>query len=219
MVGTIKAKMEQNVAAIGFFMLIVHISGAIGMMTPARMYFLALTPVNLVISFALILYFHPRKSPVFWRNVFVIVVFGFLIELIGVNTGWPFGIYQYEWAFGPQLWNTPIVIGLNWFVMTYGGVYFIRRLFSNELVTSFITGLCVTLLDVILEPVAIYSSYWTWASERVPLSNYVTWFVCISVFAFLIIRSEKIVINPIVKWILGGQVVFFVTLCIYYLYF
>lgn len=214
----IQSRLEEYHKQIGIFVLVVHISGAIGMMSPLRMYFLALTPLNLVFSFLLVTYFHPERTPVFWRNLLVIVSLGFIIELIGVNTGWPFGIYQYEWAFGPQLWNTPVVIGLNWFIMTYSGVYILGRIFHNDFTTAILSGVCITLLDVILEPVAINSSYWTWASEHVPFNNYVTWFICISLFSFLILRTEKRVTNPLIKWVFGAQLVFFLSLYVFYQY-
>lgn len=214
----IRSRLEEYNRTIGIFVLVVHIAGAIGMMSPMRMYFLALTPLNLFFSFILVTYFHPEKTSVFWRNLILIVTLGFLIELLGVNTGWPFGIYQYEWAFGPQLWNTPIVIGLNWFIMTYSGVYILRKLLRNDFLTALISGLCITLLDVVLEPVAINSSYWTWATEHVPLNNYVTWFICITGFSYLLLKTEGQVSNPMVKWVFGSQVIFFISLCVYYLY-
>jgi len=144
----IRSRLEEYHKQLGIFVLVVHISGAIGMMSSLRMYFLALTPLNLVFSFLLVTYFHPERTLVFWRNLLVIVSLGFIIELMGVNTGWPFGIYQYEWAFGPQLWNTPIVIGLNWFIMTYSGVYFLRKVIKNEYITAILSGICITFLAV-----------------------------------------------------------------------
>ncbi|MFN2335752.1 MAG: carotenoid biosynthesis protein, partial [Bacteroidales bacterium] len=71
-------------------------------------------------AFALVFLFY-GKIPA--RQVILtgiaIAVTSFLIEAVGVNTGRIFGTYTYGKALGPALWNTPVIIGLNWFLLIY----------------------------------------------------------------------------------------------------
>ncbi len=203
---------------IGAFMILVHVSGMIGVMTNFRSFFVNLTAVNLMLTFFLMLYFHEEKRKSFWIYMVLVAVLGFTVEVIGVNTGFPFGEYSYGFPFGPQLWDTPPIIGLNWFVLTYGFTYIMRSAKISNILKALIVGLLVTSLDVIIEPVAIHLGYWTWVSEHVPIQNYVTWFVCISLFSYWIYYVEKGSEkwkNPMVWWLIVAQVIYFLGICIY----
>ena len=66
-----------------------------------------------------------------------------------------------------------------------------------------------TLLDVLIEPVAIKLDYWSWENNVIPLQNYVMWFI-VSFVIQLIITKSKIDINFKSSFlILGLQVIFF----------
>lgn len=203
---------------IGAFMMLVHVSGMIGVMTSYRSFFVNLTAVNLILTFLLMVYFHEEKRRSFWIYMVGIALLGFAVEVIGVNTGFPFGEYRYGFPFGPQMWGTPPVIGLNWFVLTYGFAFLMRNAKTNRIIKALIVGALVTSLDVIIEPVAIHLDYWTWTAEHVPIQNYVTWFVCISLFSYWIYQVEKgreKWKNPMVWWLIAAQVIYFLGICIH----
>lgn len=194
-------------------MLLVHFSGMIGVMTTYQPFFLKMTALNLIFSFGLMVYFHEIKHKRFWLYTIAIVALGFIVELVGVNTGFPFGVYEYGFPFGPQIAGTPPIIGLNWFVLTYGFAYLLRNTKTSIAVKSILTGVAVTAMDVVIEPVAIYLDYWTWEAVQVPLQNYATWLFCVVLFSFGIYKVEsrsKVWTNPIVAWIIGAQILYFV---------
>lgn len=68
-------------------------------------------------------------------------------------------------------------------------------------------------LDVLIEPVAIDLSFWTWTNPTVPLSNYLAWFLTAFlmglVFNFLSFNKN----NSMAWYVFGIQILFF-TLCI-----
>ena len=107
----------------------------------------------------------------------VIFAVGFIVELVGVQTAYLFGDYTYGNVLGYQLWGVPIMIGVTWFIVTlsawhivsFGGLSFMQRLFLG--------GILVVMFDLVLEQFAITYGLWSWAGVRVPLSNYVTWFI------------------------------------------
>jgi putative membrane protein len=45
------------------------------------------------------------------------LLLGFLSELIGVRTGWPFGVYEYTAALRPAVLGVPVVISMAWMVL------------------------------------------------------------------------------------------------------
>ena len=201
----------------GIFLMVVHVAGILGMMSSARELFLSLTPVTLVFSFLVLVYYHENKNKGFYFFTSSVVLLGFLIELIGVNTGWPFGVYEYDWAFAPKVCGTPLVIGLNWFVLTYCGTYVLKSVSRFKSLNAILTGLSVTALDVVIEPVAIHSHYWNWEQIHVPWNNYLTWFICISIFSFWLLNLQPSLKNKISNWLYIAQILFFTILCIYYL--
>lgn len=210
---------KYNQSYLGYFVALVHVSGFIGMLTSYRDFFVDLTAINLIFSFLLIFWFHENKDRGFYIYTVLIIVIGFLIEVLGVNTGWPFGEYSYGIPFGPKILGTPPLIGLNWFVMTYCGALISKNITSNPWINALLAGLIITIVDIILEPVAINTGYWTWTAEIVPLQNYITWFVCISIFARIIYFCEKDRQGPnnvMVYWVFGSQLFFLISMMIYY---
>jgi len=66
--------------------------------------------------------------------------------------------------------------------------------------------------DWLMEPIAIANDMWYWASEVIPLKNYIDWFL-VSGFLFLMIRILKVEINNrIAGFLFAMQVVFFLAL-------
>jgi putative membrane protein len=153
--------------------------------------------------------FHPEKSKIFFFIAILIMLLGFAIEIIGVNTGYPFGEYRYGDPLGPQLLGTPFMIGVNWFIMSYCGAMLFRNTTKSKFLNAFFAGIAITLFDFIMEPVAIHLDFWTWNEVQVPLQNYITWGICITIFSLLIYRIDSGKENRISNWVLGCQVFFF----------
>lgn len=195
-------------------LVLVHSFGIIGMLSPFRDYFLMLTPFNLLLSFGILLTFHRERSQKFYLSMIFIMVAGFVIEVIGVNTGFPFGTYTYGEAFGPQLLGTPFMIGINWFIMAYCGAMLFKNFSVYPLLNAILAGTLITLVDLILEPVAISLNFWNWAGPDVPIQNYLAWGTCISLFSLLIYTLQFKYKNPMSNWVLGVQILFFTGLLI-----
>ena len=108
---------------------------------------------------------------------------GWLIELAGTNTGFPFGEYTYSGILGPGLFGTPFMIGVLWWVLIRSAYDICGQFISSDFFKSIITGLAMVGLDILIEPVAIGLNFWQWATPEVPLENYVAWFMCSAVLA------------------------------------
>jgi uncharacterized membrane protein len=189
-----------------------YLVGVIGMSLPAYQdLFLELTPAHLLVSLFIILFFHRGWNDAFPVYAAAAFWLGFGAELIGVHTGYLFGDYVYGPTLGPKLWDVPIIIGVNWFILSYlTGVIFHK--IPNDYYAAFLGALSMTAFDYIIEPVAVALEFWAWKYEEIPLGNYGAWFL-VSFLIHLIYRKanfEKS--NPIAVYLLTAMILFFTIL-------
>jgi uncharacterized membrane protein len=189
-----------------------HLVGIIGLSLPEyRDLFLKLTPVQLLSSLFLVLAFHKGWNdafPIFAAAAFWI---GFGSELIGIHTGYLFGDYVYGPTLGPKLWDVPIIIGVNWFILSYLTGSLFHKI-PNDYYAAFLAASVMTALDYILEPVAVALDFWAWKFDMIPTSNYLGW-LGVSFLIQLIYRKanfEKS--NPIGVFLLMALIIFFTVL-------
>jgi len=143
-----------------------------------------------------------------------IIVFSWLIELIGVKTGLIFGKYEYGNILQPQLFGTPIPIGFAW-ISTIIGSYSIAELIlrkkSNIFIHLLLTAVIMTFFDYLMEPAAIKLGYWAWESGTIPMQNYLAWFVLGFFFALLFSTQKINLINTkILKHVYISQAIYFI---------
>ena len=123
-----------------------------------------------------------------------IFMLSFLIELIGVKTGLPFGRYEYSRTLSPLLFGVPIAITFAWFVLSINS-YLLARYFFRKSAKIYVlvsAALLVLGIDLLLEPFASnINGYWIWENGRIPIYNYVSWFILGFVFSFLIDRYTR----------------------------
>ena len=188
---------------------LLHAVGLVGLSIPeTRELFQTLTPVQLLTTLFLVLFYHRGWNdafPIFAAAAFWI---GFGAELIGIHTGYLFGDYVYGSVLGPKLWEVPIVIGVNWFILAYLTGSAFHRV-PNDYYAAFLGASAMTALDYILEPVAVDLEFWAWKWEQIPVGNYAAWFG-VSFLIHLIWRKanfEKE--NPIAVFLLLTWIIFF----------
>lgn len=136
---------------------------------------------------------------------------GYIIEVIGTNSGYPFGAYTYSSILGPRLFTTPLMLGLLWWVLIRSWFDISRYISFNLWIRSLITGLGMVAMDFFIEPVAIELNFWRWEEVEVPVENYVAWFILSVVFARITASGD--VSNKLSKWVLPTLLIFFAALC------
>ena len=57
----------------------------------------------------------------------ITALFSLAIETIGVNTGWPFGVYEYSTTLGFFIFDVPLVVLFAWTMMAYPALIAARR--------------------------------------------------------------------------------------------
>ena len=95
--------------------------GVVGMLLPAtKSYFLQLTPFALLLSFTVLAISDESKQRGKLIAYLLFIYFSsYAIEVAGVHTGLLFGEYTYGGNLGIKLWDTPLIIGANWFFLVY----------------------------------------------------------------------------------------------------
>jgi bisanhydrobacterioruberin hydratase len=209
-------KMKLNETTVTIVLIILHIVGILGFtLFNLDGFFYRLTPFNLIISLFLVLCFHPnwhQKSIFFFFFTFL---WGFFIELIGVNTGSIFGHYVYDFALGFELFNTPPVIGINWVLTSYCLAISTNHLLGeskNWVLKAFIATIGMVCLDFFIEPIAIKTGMWHWENNIIPLRNYVGWFLTALPIQLLFFKFFGDVKNKIAVILLILMFLFFFTL-------
>jgi uncharacterized membrane protein len=155
-------------------LIVFHLVGLIGIAHFEAANFLNLTPLNLLISLALVFWVHVDKQKS-WVMPLTILA-GFLIELVGVKTGFPFGTYTYGTVLGPKLFETPLIIGVNWLLLLYGSNSLARKIAMTPWAQALVAAGLMVMVDFFIEPVAIRFDFWSWPYDQPPLSNYLGWF-------------------------------------------
>lgn len=162
-----------------------YLAGLIGLNVPAAApLFQFLTPLNLVASLGLLLLFHTNFRPAFWMYSLLAFAVGFLVEVAGVATGLIFGQYAYGDTLGFKLAEVPLIIGTNWLMLSYICGSVTDRLSVPVWAKVLLAAGLMTLLDVLIEPVAMRLDFWQWEGGVVPWQNYAAWFG-VSVVLFL----------------------------------
>jgi putative membrane protein len=204
--------------------------GLAGLLVPfTRNVFIAIIPLNLIFAALFLFYRMKPAARTVITGIFIIVT-SFLIEAAGVNTGKIFGSYSYGRALGPVLWNTPLIIGLNWFILVYCTNAVARQLWKlitgqghvigykiAEWIFIIITGaLLMVGYDLLLEPAAIRLDMWSWEGALVPFRNFSAWFV-ISAFYHLVAKlAGEDRMNARALPLFAVQIVFFAVIDLSY---
>src|SRR6202789_1449993 len=125
----------------------------------------------------------PRTSVFFAISAIV----SYMMEEIGVRTGFIYGGYHYSNLLGAKLGHVPIIIPLAWFMMIYPS-WMVARALLRGVDTNSIPGITalaaiaafvMTAWDVVMDPGMARAGNWVWenggAYFGVPRRNYLGW--------------------------------------------
>jgi len=181
-------------------------------LVPTRDTFITLTPLALMLCLTAILAYHRSDNPGKDALVFgIIFLAGFIVEMAGVNTGRIFGNYSYGDGLGLKIFNTPLLIGINWVVLTYSTAILTDKLSVPRILRIPAASALMVLYDFIMEQVAPVMRMWNF-ENGVPAQNYIMWFVVAMIFHTVIHISDLRFSNRMASFIFVIQGVFFLIL-------
>lgn len=144
-----------------------------------------------------------RKALIF---LVVTSVTGFLAEILGTSTGFPFGKYYYTNFLGPKVLGVPEVVPLVWFVIAYLTFSIARKTVRAQTTTqsalaklALLTAFGAVAWDFMVDPMFSSYGYWVWTGQflplpkldGIPLTNFVGWFVLVTLMLAIYLRSSN----------------------------
>lgn len=196
-----------------WLLLFLYLVGLAGLLyEPTRPLLHKLVWVQILFSFIVLISFHKKKDFIFFISLFLIGIAGFFLEVLGVNTGYIFGNYLYGPTLGYQIFNTPLMMAVNWAMTVYLSRQLAFTMVKEPIAHSLVAAILMLLMDLFLEPFAIETGMWAWSGGSIPTQNYVAWFVFGFIFNYAWFKSAKPVPNPLALPIYLIQIGFFITL-------
>lgn len=128
------------------------------------------------------------------KFVAIALVTTMIVEIIGVQTGIPFGTYEYDLdRLGPTVLQVPLLIPFAWFMMLYPSWLVVNDLVKVKIPAVLMSALLMASWDLYLDPQMVNEGYWTWftsgvPSQEIPISNFFGWFITAVIIFTLISR-------------------------------
>lgn len=193
-----------------YLLLSMYIAGIIGLnLEISADLFKFLTPFNLLFSGFVLISFHVDKNKAFAFFTVSTLMIGYWIEVIGVNTGLIFGNYQYITTLGFEVFNVPLMIGVNWLIVAYCSGHILNKVAVPKILKAAFASALMTAFDYLVEPIAIRLDMWNWFGEIPPLSNYIGWFCTSFIIQLIYFYAPFKKENPVAIWLFALQTLFF----------
>lgn len=190
--------------------LLFHVTGFWGLaFSQDPSFYLQFVPLNLLLTAGLLLAFQTQRNREFYWFCGVVMLVGFGIEVLGVRSQVIFGNYGYGPVLGYQVMGVPLLIGLNWLMLTYMTGILAAYLPLPLLLRAIVAALLMVGMDVCLEPVAMHFDFWHWLADVVPLQNFKGWFAISFILQIFFNRSHFPKSNALVPFVYLVQLLFF----------
>lgn len=178
-------------------LLIFYIVGTVGILIGNKANFLPLSPLNLLLSFVILLFSYKKKSFKLFLSIALVGFVGFSAELIGVHTGYLFGDYFYGKNLGYKVFEVPLIIAVNWAMLSIVSISLFQKLPIPKIAIALLSASLMTALDFLIEPVAMKSDFWMWSNGSIPTFNYVCWFLIAFPLHYFLLKRNVIEQNQV----------------------
>ena len=140
-----------------------------------------------------------------WSLAFfaITLAFGWLVEVLGTTTQFPFGDYDYTDALGLTILAVPLVIPMAWSMVAYPMLLAVQRLSTTNVGVAIIGGWLLMAWDLFLDPQMVAEGYWVWNADvwslpgidGIPLQNFLGWWLAGIVLMLILDRLPRKVAN------------------------
>lgn len=192
-----------------FIIIVFHIVGFVGFVINPS-YFRSLSPVNLLLSFGLIVLMSQQTKWQFYGAISLVAVLGFFVEVLGVKTELIFGSYHYGQSLGYKWLSVPLLIGINWSMLLYCTAQLSKC--KSTIVNAVFGAALMVGLDFFIEQNASKFDFWYWKSGIIPIQNYIAWFVIAFLLNLLVQKHLAQKPNLTAKALYFVQLAFFSAL-------
>lgn len=135
----------------------------------------------------------------------MVPVLGWLFELVGSRTGFPFGPYEYTDVLKPQIGRVPLVVPLAWLMMIPPAAAVGRLLLpgASVIVQLLVSAAAFAAWDLFLDPQMVLWRFWEWKRKGVyfgiPAINFLGWFACgfVALAAVTVLLRQSVCFLPV----------------------
>ena len=152
-----------------------------------------------------ILVFHKSWRAKFINSFGLVALLGFGVQVLAEQL---LGSFHYDEMLGLRLFDTPIIIGLNWAIITYCALNITAPIKKDNSTRYLATAVLMVGVDIFLEPFAVRYNLWHWGAESAPFYNFILWFGVSLVFAVIMGPNIKRA-NPMAMIIYVLQILFY----------
>lgn len=123
-------------------------------------------------------------------GLFAIFIYSYLIEFIGLKTGWPYGSFEYLIELGPMVLGVPIGLPIFFVPLVLNAYLLVNLLQVRNRVKRFLLSLSLVLVvDGVLDPAAVSLGIWEYSTSffyGVPVSNFFGWLLSASIVLIIL---------------------------------
>jgi uncharacterized membrane protein len=189
------------------FLWIIHIAALVGIALGYEDFFLPKSPFTLLYLLFLMIFFFKIDSQKKVLLFSVFMVTGIAVEWIGVHTGSLFGDYYYGKNFGPKIDGIPILIGVNWAILTFTTHVIAKKFLSSRIAIIALGAFLMVGLDYFLEQICDFSGFWHFDGGA-GWFNYICWFLIAAILQAIALQF-KLTGNKLISYHLYGVQLFF----------
>ena len=195
------------------FLWVFYAIGLLGLGLPfSRTVFIYLMPLNILISFVVLLISDRSDQKGLLPLAVLIFAFGYIAGVIGANTGFPFGELSFGKSLGPKLFGAPMLLGWKWLMLAYCSTVIVSKITENRYFISFLATILMVVFDMVLEGPAAMLDLWSWARVNVPMQNFLSWFFISWIINGAIQLKKFKLENPVAGSLYAAQFTFFLIL-------
>lgn len=115
------------------------------------------------------------------------------LEVLSVQTGFPYGHYSYSSLLGPGVLGVPLLVPFCWQMMAHNAGVVARLIYPKAWVL--VAAGALTAWDLYVDPQNVRAGYWTWARQGeyvgIPLENFAGWLLTALIIYGLYARFER----------------------------
>jgi uncharacterized membrane protein len=189
------------------FLWILHLAALIGIAIGYEDFFLPKSPFTIMYLLFFLIFFFKIDS----RNKLLLfiafMITGIGVEWIGVHTGSLFGDYYYGKNFGPKLDGIPLLIGVNWALLTFTTHIIAKSIFKSPIAIIATGAALMVGFDYFLEQICDFAGFWHFEGGA-GWFNYLCWFT-IAAALHAVSLQFKLRGNKLISYHLYGVQLFF----------
>ena len=197
------------------FVLVTSLLLGVGMRYPIlQPYLYAMVPWVFILWAFILLWWDGQKTWSYGIFVFSVLSLSYVIFVIGVRIGFPFGDIVYGSTLGQKIEGVPVSLSFLCLALVLATACFARMITHQTFFAIFVGVFSILLFVIFIESAAIKHSLWRWDNihRQAPLQYYIGWMGMAALFHYLYHKLQLVQGNKISLYLFMAMIIFFIIL-------